>query len=219
VILSVSFPLAKAEDFTYLRQFGSYGSGDGQFDNPLGITIGSNETIYVTDQLNDRVEMLDSQGNYIDKFGSNRTGNGQFSFPLDLALGDDGKIFVADSYNYRVQIFQEPSFAIDNPSAPSVYLLLNTDPPATPLRGQEVTFEATVLNQQNPPLQTTLTLTITGPDGYSHYDFQPINVGANDGFDYSFNWAAPNVVGTYVVATGLAPATLTAYDAKRLGVT
>jgi hypothetical protein len=98
--------------------------------------------------------------------------------------------------------------------APSVYLLLDSDPHAVPLRGQKVTFEVTVLNQQNPPLQTTLTLTITGPDGYSHYDFQPINVGANDGFDYSFDWAVPNVQGQYIVSTSLAPATLTAYNAK-----
>jgi hypothetical protein len=103
--------------------------------------------------------------------------------------------------------------------APSVYLLLNTDPHAVPLRGQKVTFEVTVLNQQNTPLETTLILIIAGPDGYSHYDFQPINVGANGVFDYSFNWEVPNVAGTYVVATGLAPATLTAYDAKWLEVT
>jgi hypothetical protein len=102
--------------------------------------------------------------------------------------------------------------------APSVYILLNTDPQSTPLKRQQVTFKVTVLNQQNPQLQTTLTLTITGPNGYSFYDFQPINVTANDVFEYSFNWVVPNVAGTYVVSTGLAPATLTAYDAKWLEV-
>jgi len=100
----------------------------------------------------------------------------------------------------------------------SIYLLLSTDPISTYPRGQQVTFIVTVLNQQNPKLETTLTLTITGPGGYSFYDFQPINVSTNSAGEYSFSWIVPNVKGTYIVETSLAPAQLTAYDAKWLEV-
>jgi len=40
---------------TYLTQWGFPGSGDGQFDQPLGVAC-ANDTIYVTDFVNDRVQ-------------------------------------------------------------------------------------------------------------------------------------------------------------------
>ncbi len=97
-----------------------------------------------------------------------------------------------------------------------VYLMLNTTPQDTYAKGQQVTFEVTVLNQQNPKLETTLSLTITGPGGYSFYDFQPINVSANSVGEYTFSWTVPNVKGRYIVEASLVPAQLTAYDAKWL---
>jgi len=100
----------------------------------------------------------------------------------------------------------------------SVYLLLNTNPITTYQAGQQVTFTITVLNQKNPKLEATLTLTITGPGGYSFYDFQPINVTANGVGDYSFSWVATNVEGTYIVEASLIPMQLTAYDAKWLQI-
>jgi hypothetical protein len=75
-----------------------------------------------------------------------------------------------------------------------------------------------VLNRLNPQLKTTLTLTITGPGGYSFFDFQPINVSANSVGEYSFSWLVPNVEGTYMVETSLVTAQLTAYDAKWVAV-
>jgi hypothetical protein len=99
-----------------------------------------------------------------------------------------------------------------------VYLMLSTQQQATFSKGQELTFTVTVLNQQNPQLEASLTLTITGPGGYSFYDFQPINVSANGVGEYSFSWVVPNVDGTYVLETSLAPAQLTAYDAKWIEV-
>jgi hypothetical protein len=73
-----------------------------------------------------------------------------------------------------------------------------------------------MLNQLNPDLNSTLTLTITGPGGYSFYNFQPINVSANGITEYSFSWVVPDAKGTYIVETSLVPMQLTAYDAKWL---
>jgi hypothetical protein len=75
-----------------------------------------------------------------------------------------------------------------------------------------------VLNQLNPQLETTLTLAITGPGGYSFYDFQPINVSAKSVDEYSFNWVVPDAKRTYFVETSLVPIQLTAYDAKWLQI-
>jgi pimeloyl-ACP methyl ester carboxylesterase len=81
------------------------------------------------------------------------------------------------------------------------------------VRGQSVTFTVNVLNQLNPPLESSLTFEVTGPHYYGYFDFQPINVSANTARDYSFVWVVPDVGGTYVVEVGLVPAQLTAYDA------
>ncbi len=77
----------------------------------------------------------------------------------------------------------------------------------------------TVFNELNPVLDSTLALTVTGPSGYYHYDFQPVAVPADEVKDYSFNWIVPDVAGTYVVESSLVPAQLTAYDATWLKVT
>ena len=71
----------------------------------------------------------------------------------------------------------------------------------------------TVFNQLNPSLDSTLTLTVTGPDGYHQYDFRPIAAAADDAKDYSFSWTVPDTAGTYVIEVDLVPAQLTAYDA------
>jgi hypothetical protein len=70
-----------------------------------------------------------------------------------------------------------------------------------------------VFNQLNPPLESTLTLTVTGPNNYYDFDFQPISVSADTVGEYSFTWVVPDVAGTYAVEVELVPPLLTAYDA------
>jgi hypothetical protein len=98
-------------------------------------------------------------------------------------------------------------------------LLLTVSPTqASYARGQSVTFMVDVFNQLNSPLESTLTLTITGPSNYGYFDFQTINVTANTVGEYSFTWSIPNVSGKYVAEVGLVPAQLTAYDTAWLNV-
>jgi uncharacterized membrane protein len=100
-----------------------------------------------------------------------------------------------------------------------VHLLLTENPAeATYAPGQSVTLTVDVLNQLGPPLNSTLTLTVTGPGGYYHFDFQTVNVTANEVKEYSFTWTVPAVAGTYVVEVSLVPPQLTAYDAAWLKV-
>ena len=100
------------------------------------------------------------------------------------------------------------------------HLMLNVDPNlATYAKGESLTLGVMVLNQLNPQLETTLTLTITGPGSYSFYDFQPVNVSANAINEYSFDWSIPDLAGSYVVEIGLVPAQLTAYDTSWVKVT
>lgn len=103
--------------------------------------------------------------------------------------------------------------------AEPVHLLLSVDPSQTTYAsGQSLTLAVTVFNEFNPPMESTLTLTVTGPSSYYLYDFQPIELEANEVKDYSFSWTVPDFAGTYTVEVGLVPAQLTAYDAVWLEV-
>jgi subtilisin family serine protease len=110
-------------------------------------------------------------------------------------------------------------FTLTSSAGQTVHLLLTAEPnQATYTRSQSVTFAVSVLNQMNPSLDSTLTLTVTGPAGY-YFDFQRMSVTADAVNEYSFTWDIPDVAGTYVVEASLVPAVLTAYDAVWLEVT
>ena len=50
-------------------KWGSYGSGNGQFNQPWGITVNPNNgNVYVVDQTNRRVQEFDGTGNFITKW-------------------------------------------------------------------------------------------------------------------------------------------------------
>ncbi len=103
--------------------------------------------------------------------------------------------------------------------AKPVHLLLTVEPSGVYLRGQPVTLITTVFNELNPALESTLALTITGPEGLYHYDFQTVSVAADEVKDYSFSWVVPDVAGKYVVEVSSVPAELTTYDVIWLDAT
>lgn len=93
-------------DGTYLRQFGSEGSGNGQFEGIGGIAIDPvTHNIAVADG-NQRVQIFNWSGTYISQFGTQGSGNGQFNGPGSVAIDPISRnIFVTDLNNHRVQIF------------------------------------------------------------------------------------------------------------------
>ncbi len=88
----------------YLTQWGSQGSGNGQFHYPQCIAVDSSNDVYVTDYDNNRVEKFDSSGNYLTQWGTNGSGNGQLGNPNGIAMDSSNNVYVADGYN-RVQKF------------------------------------------------------------------------------------------------------------------
>ena len=85
--------------------FGSYGSGDGQFDGPSFVAVGPSGRIAVSDTGNGRVQVFDPNGTFAFKFGSNGSGDGQFARLGGIDIGPSGMIAVADTDNHRVQVF------------------------------------------------------------------------------------------------------------------
>ncbi len=56
-----------------IRQWGTPGSGPGQFHLPHGITIDRDNTIYVADRENGRIQKFDLQGKYLGEWPLGRT--------------------------------------------------------------------------------------------------------------------------------------------------
>ncbi len=84
--------------------FGSYGTGNLQFQVLNGIAI-SEEVVYVTDNIGDRIQKITTGGEFLGSFGEAGSDAGKFHYLWGAAVGPDGKLYVADCGNDRVQVF------------------------------------------------------------------------------------------------------------------
>jgi DNA-binding beta-propeller fold protein YncE len=94
----------------YITQWGSGGTGNGQFNQPIGVATDASGNVYVTDYGNNRIQEFTSAGVYATQWGSAGTGNGQFNHPYGVATDASGNVYIADQYNARIQKFgQDPT--------------------------------------------------------------------------------------------------------------
>ncbi|HUU49295.1 MAG TPA: fibronectin type III domain-containing protein, partial [Nitrosopumilaceae archaeon] len=134
--------LADADnDICFEDEFGGSGTGDGKLKSPLGLTLDiSSDILYIADTDNERIQIIDVDGNcsgtakladngnndvcFEDKFGKNGSKDGEFEIPSAIILdsGDD-LLYVADSGNNRIQLFEisgaSGSSSSDAPSKPT----------------------------------------------------------------------------------------------------
>jgi len=99
-----------ADSFKLLRRIGTGGKSHflttpGDFGAPSNVAVDKDGNVYVTDTMNDRVEIFDADGNFISTFGRNGDGPGDFARPKGIAVDCDGHIWVADEMQDRVQVF------------------------------------------------------------------------------------------------------------------
>jgi tripartite motif-containing protein 71 len=95
-------PGSMAIDTAHLTTWGSPGTGNGQFDNPVAIAVDSTNTVYVLDSVLSTVQKFTASGAYLSQFGSVGFGNGQFDAPFGIAADSSNNIYVADAGNNRV---------------------------------------------------------------------------------------------------------------------
>lgn len=101
-----------ADTLKLLRRIGTGGkdhflTSPGDFAAPQGIAVDQDGNIYVTDTLNNRVEIFDADGNFVSLFGKHGDGPGYFSRPKGIAVDSDGHIWVADEMEDRLQVFNK----------------------------------------------------------------------------------------------------------------
>ena len=99
-----------ADNYKLLRTIGVTGkkhtlTDPGNFSLPTNVAVDGDGNLYVTDTLNNRVEIFDAEGNFISEFGKSGDGPGRFARPKGIAVDRDGHIWVVDEVQSRVQVF------------------------------------------------------------------------------------------------------------------
>jgi sugar lactone lactonase YvrE len=74
----------------FIKEFGKWGNGDGEFDQPHALAFDSKGQLYVGDRNNNRIQVFDQDGNFKEKFY-------QFSRPSGIYIDKNDNLYVADS--------------------------------------------------------------------------------------------------------------------------
>lgn len=102
----IDFSWNSDSSIEFVSKFGTTGSGDGQFNGPVGIAIGG-KYLYVADNTNNNIQKFQLDGTFVSKFGSGGSGGGQFSGIESLTITPDGQyLLIADAGNTRIQKLQ-----------------------------------------------------------------------------------------------------------------
>ena len=83
---------------------GGEGSGPGQFNEPLDVSIDDSSMLHVTDYDNHRIQVLDQDGKYVREYGQRGSGLGQLSAPSFIHVDHD-YVYVTEWYYPRVSVF------------------------------------------------------------------------------------------------------------------
>lgn len=73
---------------------GEYGTGNGEFDMPCGISADSNGDIYVADRGNVRIQKLTSDGKFKSRFGEFKSSAALGDSPIDIAIDKNDNIYI-----------------------------------------------------------------------------------------------------------------------------
>lgn len=138
-----AFNPANPDGFALIEQWGSYGTGNGQFESPWGIDV-VNGLVYVSDTKRDNIQVFELNGSYVGQFGSKGNAAGQFNEPSAISNDAAGDIYVADANVGRVQEF---SYSVPPPSGdttpPTVALTSPTAQEVLPASEVTITGTAT----------------------------------------------------------------------------
>ncbi|CAG0976018.1 partial Serine/threonine-protein kinase PknD, partial [Anaerolineae bacterium] len=81
--------------------------GNGTMNEPWGVAVGPDGSVYVTDTWNHRIEKFSSSGRFIKAWGIFGQGETPESFygPRGLAVDAEGRVYVTDTGNKRIVVF------------------------------------------------------------------------------------------------------------------
>src|SRR5680860_385203 len=90
-----------AQEYGLITNWGSEGSGNGQFQHVEGIAtdpagnvyVAGHDTAHITDH---RIQKFTSNGTFLTKWGNHGVGDGEFAYPADVATDAVGNVYVVN---------------------------------------------------------------------------------------------------------------------------
>ena len=90
-------------DLNFIGSIGSRGSGRGEFDLPCDVSFNTTGNMYVVEHGNNRVQVMDSSGQFLRMFV--QEGEGKLSLPTALHIADK-YVYVSDCSNNRIAVYE-----------------------------------------------------------------------------------------------------------------
>lgn len=89
----------------YINTLGGPGQAAGRFIRPAGLDLDHRGLIYVADSGNNRIQVVDSEGNFVSEYGVRGWRTGEFDNPTDVAINFQRTelLYAADTDNNRIQ--------------------------------------------------------------------------------------------------------------------
>ena len=92
-------------DGTYVTQFGSHGTEEGQFQRPSAI-VWRDGSVYAVDAFNDRIQVFSDDGEFLRVIQLSGQ-SAPMEFPYDLKVMPDGRMFVIENKAARVTVMRD----------------------------------------------------------------------------------------------------------------
>ena len=90
----------------FLTAVGQKGNNHLEFLYPTGVAVNHRTgKVYISDQINCRIQVLNADLTFSGSFGSHGSGDGQFKSPLDITFDSTGDVYVADGGHDCIQVF------------------------------------------------------------------------------------------------------------------
>ena len=109
------FILCRSEGAALIRKYSNedrdlgavsiYGTEPGKTQWPVTILADAEENLYLSDEAQHRITVLDAEGGLLDSWGEEGGGDGQLRAPSGMDFDPEGNLYVVDTGNHRVQKF------------------------------------------------------------------------------------------------------------------